>query len=186
MSDQAEYTLRWRGRSQGPYSLEEINHKLDEHEIGMGHEIQFEDRWVSLEEFFAALKPAAPSVRPAPGGTGASPAGPRPAGNATPVVRMTSAAPAAALQSQMTVAPPHMAPARAKRPRYRLLYALLAVCFGFSGLHNYYGRHWMTGLLQLLLSVATCLLGFGIIAPWLWALVEAMVVRRDGNGLEMI
>jgi hypothetical protein len=60
------------------------------------------------------------------------------------------------------------------------------VLFGFLGLHNYYARHWLTGLLQLLLSVATYLLGFGIIAPWLWAMVEAVVVRKDGYGLEMI
>jgi TM2 domain-containing membrane protein YozV len=77
-------------------------------------------------------------------------------------------------------------PAPATRPRQRLVYALLGVFLGFLGLHNYYARHWLTGLLQLLLSIATCLLGFGIIAPWLWALVEAVIVRKDGNGMDMI
>jgi TM2 domain-containing membrane protein YozV len=67
-----------------------------------------------------------------------------------------------------------------------LVYALLGVFLGFIGLHNFYARNWLTGLLQLLLSLATYLLGFGIIVPWLWALVEAVVVRKDGNGIEMI
>ena len=66
------------------------------------------------------------------------------------------------------------------------MYALLGIALGFTGLHNYYARHWLTGLLQLLLSIATLLLGFGVIAPWLWAMVEAVVVRKDGLGLEML
>ena len=41
-------------------------------------------------------------------------------------------------------------------------------------------------MLQLLLSVATSLMGFGIIASWVWAMVEAVVVRKDGDGVEMI
>jgi TM2 domain-containing membrane protein YozV len=57
---------------------------------------------------------------------------------------------------------------------------------GYAGAHNFYSRQWMTGLLQLLLSIATFLMGFGIIASWLWAMVEALAVRRDGNGVEMI
>ena len=71
-------------------------------------------------------------------------------------------------------------------PRSRLVFALLAVFAGFSGAHNFYARQWMTGMLQLLLSVATSLMSFGIIASWLWAIVEAVVVRRDGNGNDMI
>src|SRR5690242_19886361 len=64
MNDLHEYTLRWRGRRLGPYSLQEINRKLDDHEIGMGHEIQYQEKWITLEEFFAALnQDAAAAVR---------------------------------------------------------------------------------------------------------------------------
>jgi TM2 domain-containing membrane protein YozV len=66
-----------------------------------------------------------------------------------------------------------------------LVYALLGVFLGFLGLHNFYARNWLTGLLQLLLGCATYLLGFGIVVPWLWALVEAVLVRKDGKGNEM-
>ena len=38
-----QYQLRWRGRLSGPYPVSEINRMLDEHEIGMGHEILYED-----------------------------------------------------------------------------------------------------------------------------------------------
>ena len=58
MSDSGQYVLRWRGRQSGPFSLDEINRKLDAHEIGLGHEIQCDDQWMSLEEFFAHDAPA--------------------------------------------------------------------------------------------------------------------------------
>jgi TM2 domain-containing membrane protein YozV len=67
-----------------------------------------------------------------------------------------------------------------------LLYAFLAIIGGFVGLHNFYARQWLTGLLQLLLSIATYLMGFGIIAAWLWAVAEAVFIRKDGEGIEMI
>ena len=57
---------------------------------------------------------------------------------------------------------------------------------GFLGVHNFYARQWLTGLLQLLLSIATYLMGFGIIASWLWAMVEAVFVRKDADGVDMI
>ena len=61
MSDPQQYTLRWRGRETGPYPVSEINRMLDEHEIGMGHEILSGDKWITLEEFFASPpKPSAP------------------------------------------------------------------------------------------------------------------------------
>ena len=72
------------------------------------------------------------------------------------------------------------------QPRRRLLFAFLAIVAGFVGAHNFYARQWLTGLLQLLLSVATCLMGFGIIASWIWAMAEAVFVRKDGDGIEMI
>jgi TM2 domain-containing membrane protein YozV len=209
MSDSAEYTLRWRGRQFGPFSLLEINHQLDEHQIGMGHEIHYHDQWISLEEFFVALEESASTIAratqkpslsqpaaglspvitgaqgilppkaahlPLPGSTSAS-AGPQSHGNATVFPRPEAPTPPAEPQS---------VPTSVARPRRRLVYALLGVFVGFVGLHNFYARNWLTGLLQLLLSFATYLLGFGIIVPWLWALVEAVLVRKDGNGIEMI
>jgi len=74
----------------------------------------------------------------------------------------------------------------ARPPRHRMVFALLGVFVGFLGLHNFYARQWLTGLLQLLLSVATILMGFGIIASWLWAMAEAIIVRKDGDGIDMI
>jgi TM2 domain-containing membrane protein YozV len=61
----------------------------------------------------------------------------------------------------------------------------LALLTGFLGLHNFYARHWLTGIIQLLISVASSLLGFGVIAPWIWAMVEAIVVHQDGDEMEM-
>ena len=199
----SRYTLRWRGRQLGPYSMQQLNQKLDEHEIGMGHEICCEDQWITLEEFFARLKaeqaaaaPPAASNPPAFLTLATSPSNPsvgKP-GQISTSAAESSAGPimggvekAGAIRLSVTPAPLVMKrPALSTPPRHRLVYAFLGIFFGFLGVHNYYARHWLTGLLQLLLSIATFLLGFGVIAPWLWALAEAILVRKDGNGNEMI
>jgi TM2 domain-containing membrane protein YozV len=195
--DQTTYTLRWRGRELGPYSLAQINQKLDDHEIGLGHEIRHEDKWMTLEEFFAAMKSAAAAAaKPPPAATPAvsAPGAPPPfrPGSANPGAGAPVETPADAPPIRVVPKPTAMrrgaepSPGPMLPPRHRLVYALLGILFGFLGAHNYYARHWLTGVLQLLLSIATYLLGFGIIAPWLWALAEAVLVRRDGNGNEMI
>jgi TM2 domain-containing membrane protein YozV len=168
MSDSGDYTLRWRGRESGPFAREEIDRQLDEHEIGMGHEIFYRDAWITLEEFYAGQQgrnAPPPSVAPhdAP-----------PPHRATDTVKAAPAPPRAALPSHATA------------PRHRWLFALMAVLVGFTGAHNFYARQWLTGVLQLLLTVATYLMGFGILASWVWAVVEAIVVQKDGNGIEMI
>lgn len=158
MNETQEYRLRWRGRETGPFPLEEINRLLDDHEIGLSHEIYCEDKWISLEEFLAPPKPA-------------------PASSARIKVALPSAPEIPAVRGPAATSGP--------APRRRLLFALLALLAGFAGAHNFYARQWLTGLLQLLLSVATFLMGFGIIASWLWAMAEAIFVRHDGNGVEM-
>ncbi|HEX4119921.1 MAG TPA: TM2 domain-containing protein [Verrucomicrobiae bacterium] len=176
-SESEQYKLRWRGRESGPYPLGEINRMLDDHEIGMGHEILYGEKWMGLEEFFAATakpppEPAAPveSVR-------------------GPVVTVLPLEKTGGMRFKVSVKPvagrPEPEAVATVSSRKRMVFAFLAIFLGFLGVHNFYARQWLTGLLQLLLSVATSLMGFGIIASWLWAMVEAVVVRKDGDGAEM-
>jgi|SRR5580658_1446331 TM2 domain-containing membrane protein YozV len=185
MSGSQEYALRWRGRQSGPYPISEINRMLDHHEIGMGHEILYQDQWITLEQFFAALqqtaavatqrpKAAIPTMSLAPMGV------PTSGEKSSSFLSRTSVAPNAGTASRLAQGRVSEGP-----PHSRLIFALLAVFAGYVGAHNFYARQWLTGLLQLLLSVATSLMGFGIIASWLWAMVEAVVVRKDGHGVEM-
>jgi TM2 domain-containing membrane protein YozV len=179
MSGPQEYELRWRGRQSGPYPVSEINRMLDDHEIGMGHEILCQDKWITLEEFFATIQKAAatatPRQKPAIATMPLAPAGvpPQREQGSSPRVKVSVTSSAETVVSQGP-------------PRNRLLFAFLALFAGYVGAHNFYARQWLTGLLQLLLSVATTLMGFGIIASWLWAMVEALLVRKDGHGVEMI
>lgn len=192
MTDSIEYTLRWRGRQVGPYSVEKINRKLEEHELGMGHEILYENKWITLEEFFSALAAnvaeGSDPPQSAPLHAGRAPSLEMSAAPLKAVVPEMPGKPAVRARVVASAAPTAAAVpvTMAVRPTSRLIFALLGVFLGFLGVHNFYARRWPTGLLQLLLSAATCLLGFGIIAPWLWAIVEAVVVRKDGAGREMI
>jgi TM2 domain-containing membrane protein YozV len=173
--DTGQYKLRWRGRQSGPYPVSEINRMLDEHEIGMGHEIFYGEKWIVLEEFFAAAAKTTPA-----------PLTPRPENVKTPALAVMPREKTPAMRFKVSVSPAPPDPdVAAARPRNRLVFAFLAIALGFLGLHNFYARQWLTGLLQLLLSIATSLMGFGIIASWLWAMVEALVVRKDGAGAEM-
>jgi TM2 domain-containing membrane protein YozV len=171
----SQYKLRWRGRQTGPYPVSEINRMLDEHEIGMGHEIYYEEKWIVLEEFFAAISKPPPAPMTPPAEIVKSPALTVMPREKSPSVRF-----------KVSVSPGQPDPdAALTRPRNRMVFAFLAIVLGFLGLHNFYARQWLTGLLQLLLSIATSLMGFGIIASWLWAMIEALVVRKDGSGAEM-
>jgi len=174
MNDDA-FPMRWRGRQFGPLSLEEINRLLDDHELGFGHEIFVEENWITLGDFLALGRRPAAVVRTSEA------AAPAPVA----AVKPQASAPLSAPQADPLPVSEQSAVA-ALRPRRRLIYALLGALLGFTGVHNYYARHWITGVLQLLLTLATILLGFGIIVPWLWALFETVTVRRDGAGLEMI
>jgi TM2 domain-containing membrane protein YozV len=179
MSASQEFELRWRGRQSGPYPVSEINRMLDDHEIGMGHEILYQDEWITLEEFFAALQKAtATAVQRQKAVVSTMPLAPV----GVPLQREKGSY----LPIKVSVTPTAEAVGREGRQRYRLLFAFLALFAGFVGAHNFYARQWLTGLLQLLLSVATFLMGFGIIASWLWAMAEALLVRKDGQGVEMI
>jgi len=175
MSDAQEYELRWRGRQSGPYPISEINRMLDDHEIGMGHEILYQEKWITLEEFFTASQKIAAAAAQQPKTI--------PIATVAPLRTQKSRDKESAFPIKVSVVP---AVAGEGYPRYRLLFAFLALIAGYVGAHNFYSRQWLTGLLQLLLSIATFLMGFGIIASWLWAMVEALVVRRDGNGVEMV
>jgi len=179
MNGSQEFELRWRGRQSGPYPVAEINRMLDEHEIGMGHEILYEDKWITLEEFFAALQKATAAAVQQQSQV-------IPAVPFAPVWAPPQREKSSSVRIKVSVTPTAEGAVNEGRPRHRLLFALLALFGGYMGAHNFYARQWLTGLLQLLLSVATSLMGFGIIASWLWAMVEALLVRRDGHGVEMI
>jgi TM2 domain-containing membrane protein YozV len=159
MSEEPTYKLRWRGRETEFYSLAEINQRLDDHEIGMGHEVRYQHNWITLEEFFRSINKKEPaSVEP-------------------------TRAVSAFTPENISIPSAKTTP---RSPRSRLVFALLGIFAGFLGLHNFYARQWLTGLLQLLLTAATLLMGFGVIASWIWAVVEAIFVSKDGEGLDLI
>jgi len=194
MNESPAYLLRWRGREFGPCTVPEINRKLDDHEIGLGHEILFQSRWISVEEFLAAGKTDLKGPDEATGRARSQPAvnpsgeAPRPASGASEPAGATTPLKSAPPGTQTAPTELPVAPAGEEgrpHPRRRLVYVSLALLTGFLGLHNFYARHWLTGIIQLLISVASSLLGFGVIAPWIWAMVEAIVVHQDGDEMEM-
>ena len=62
----------------------------------------------------------------------------------------------------------------------RVAYVLLAVLLG-CGIHNFYAGYNTKGIIQLLVSILTC--GIGWIFMWIWAIVEACTVTQDANGV---
>lgn len=62
----------------------------------------------------------------------------------------------------------------------RTSYILLAIFFGWLGLHNFYAKISATGVIQLLVSLGTALIGTLVTQPW--AIIEAISVTHDGDG----
>jgi TM2 domain-containing membrane protein YozV len=71
---------------------------------------------------------------------------------------------------------------KAIKGRNRKVFVVLGLLIGFTGAHNFYAGYWGTAVVQIILSGVTWALGFGIIIPWLWALIELVVVHSDARG----
>jgi predicted Zn finger-like uncharacterized protein len=75
--------------------------------------------------------------------------------------------------------------------RSRLVYILLALFLGSWGVHNFYAGRTGAGVAQLLITVISfglmcVIVGFvTIFIPMLWAIIEIVVVTRDGNGVPL-
>lgn len=52
MSDLRQYTLHWRGKESGPFSVGEIKRKIARREITLSHEILYDNKWIPLHDFF--------------------------------------------------------------------------------------------------------------------------------------
>jgi hypothetical protein len=151
------YKLRWRGREIGPWPQPVIEQKLDGRELGLWHEIFADGKWTTLNDFLES-RPARIEL-------------PKPVSTKIQI------------DSEPSLA--RFIPAVAARPRRRIIFVLLGICFGFLGLHNFYARHFRMGILQLSLSSICAVLGVGVIVVWLWAMVETILVWRDPKGLPM-
>ncbi|HEY1192395.1 MAG TPA: TM2 domain-containing protein [Gemmata sp.] len=73
----------------------------------------------------------------------------------------------------------------------RLAYILLALFFGELGVHNFYAGRTSPGICQLVIFLVSIPLMFVLIGfitvfiPIVWALIEIIVVDRDGRGVPM-
>ena len=88
------------------------------------------------------------------------------------------------LAAGLPVPPPslHSAPqAYNGNAKDRIVYVLLAVFIGNLGIHNFYAGYTSRAVTQLLICLLTC--GIGGIATWIWAIIEAVTVEQDANGV---
>jgi TM2 domain-containing membrane protein YozV len=88
------------------------------------------------------------------------------------------------LAAGLPVPPPslHSAPqAHNANAKDRVAYVLLAVFLGNLGIHNFFAGYTSRAVTQLLICLLTC--GIGGIGTWIWAIVEAVTVEQDANGV---
>jgi TM2 domain-containing membrane protein YozV len=67
-------------------------------------------------------------------------------------------------------------------PKSRTVYILLAVFLGAYGVHNFYAGDKKAGLIKLLVSLLTCFIG--AIPMFIWAIVDAINVKQDAQGVQ--
>jgi hypothetical protein len=188
MSKSPDFWLRWRGRVTGPFSLDEILLRLEQHDIGLWHEIGRPDQWMPLGEFLDKHQQEQDRQRTQrPESEGARSKATLPGSGSQPLATPNlarsapTASPRPALGSGPLTQGPSFSPSHVQGRSHRL-FVFLGVLFGFTGAHNFYAGYWGTGLAQALLAAGTMLLGFGFIISWLWALLELLVVRTDARG----
>ena len=62
----------------------------------------------------------------------------------------------------------------------QLIYVVFALFFGAFGIHNFYANRWGRGLIQLILTVGTGMLGAVISS--LWSVINIFTIETDGDG----
>ncbi len=70
----SDYSIKWKGQTTGPYTLDELRKKYEDREIGGMHEVFYEGRWITIRAFFlnihrvglAGGAPVVPSALRAP------------------------------------------------------------------------------------------------------------------------
>ena len=166
MSDPKRYRLRWQGRISGPFPIEVLLSRLDDGEIGIYHEIEHQDTWVTLQDFLKQrdepTKPEDHSPRLVP----------KPVSGLPPSGTDATSAPPASQP------PPH----RHGRSKRRSVFVICGFVLGFLGVHNFYAGYWGTAVIQCVATVILATLGFGIFFTWVWALIELLVVHSDSQG----
>lgn len=53
----SSYSVKWKGRTSGPFSLDELRKLFEEREIGGMHEVLVDDKWITVRSFFRNLAP---------------------------------------------------------------------------------------------------------------------------------
>jgi TM2 domain-containing membrane protein YozV len=159
-----QFQLRWRGRVTGPFTWAEVERKLDAHEIGLLHDLQQNNTWITLGEYLASR---GETVR------------------VTPNVPIAAPPTAADLRADSVAAPPSAAAPRLVRIPNRWIFIALGLLVGFLGAHDFYAHHWIRGALLLGITALLWALDWGIIWPWLWAIGEIILTKLDGKGRRM-
>lgn len=90
MNEPQQYTLHWRGRESGPYTLGGIRKKLANGEITFAHEILVEGRFITIHEFFESRGEGMPGATHPPARPKA-PVSPEPASREQNLAPETSA-----------------------------------------------------------------------------------------------
>ena len=180
MSNSGPFHLRWRGQVSGPFSQAEILQKLEDHEIGLWHELGQADEWTTLGDFLEQQDCERASATPPP-----LPTQVQPPTAAKPQRVRVSPVPnpgAAPLAQPVEDIPPPVASPPAKSLK---LFVALGAVLGFTGAHNFYAGYRGTAVAQLVLAGVTLALGFGLIISWLWSLIELIIVHTDARGIRM-
>lgn len=89
----------------------------------------------------------------------------------------------AGLPTPTSAVPPYPMPVQGNQnAKDRVAYILLAVFIGHLGIHNFFAGYTSRGVIQLVITIVTC--GLGGIATWIWAIIEAITVTKDANGVD--
>jgi len=155
-----------------------ILRRLDDNELGLWHEIEYRDSWVTLEEFLSRTENERRTA------TVTEPPQPRLATARGPTHPEAPPPPLNLPEAASSWPSPFPSVARI-RPKRLKVFIAAGFLFGFVGAHNFYAGYRGTAVAQLLLAGVLYSLGFGLIVTWIWALIELLVVHTDPLGAPM-
>ena len=60
MSQIEAFPLRWHGQESGPFPLRDLERQLEDGQLCLWHEVQVQDRWITLDELLRSRAPSTP------------------------------------------------------------------------------------------------------------------------------
>jgi TM2 domain-containing membrane protein YozV len=195
---EAKFLVRWRGRTEGPYSASVIDAKLAANEIGLLHEVFHDGKWLAIRDYLAEREVVLRAENEAreereQRAREESEREERARQESIEAQKLVELKRQNDLLDQQNQRndwnsqpgrPDTRPPLITHAPKSRFIYIILGLFLGGLGIHNFYAGFNSKGFAQLVITIVGLFLLFPLLIVFIWVLIDLITVSHDANGVK--